>query len=450
MVVFNIAILKENLLLEYSNIEEKIKNIKSDIETARANKEFDSIIELNMSLSNLNEEYNLINPIRIEKAIEILSKSNSLEYLMSYYSIKHAGDISLGKEILLAFSNQSILNSDGIQPTVNGESGKGKTHAVTTIIRLLPDLPYKKEGSLSAKGLFYMKNLPDGLIFFSDDASINNELESTLKRSMSKFQENVRHHTVINGEAATLILPKRILWLITSVNIEGSNELRNRQSSNAVDESEDQDNDVSILQLEEAGHVKKCDDIKELLTTCKTIMYIIKKQLFEVDIPYYKKIKVSKDMKKDRRNLPRFLDMIKGFCLFNFMQREINEYGQLVATIEDFNFAKEAFEVHGESQITKLSPAEIRLCKYMVACNKELTINEIVRNYRKPNKKQFAYETIRKLLQGTPTQEGLKAKVPGLVANENQKEATYLLPRLEKYDSNLISLINDGHQLQEA
>ena len=304
----------------------------------------------------------------------------------------------------------------------------------------IPELPYKKTGSLSSKNLYYQKNLPDGLIFFCDDIRMNEDLEDTLKQSMTNFQINTKHSTIISGEACTLILPKRILWLLTSVNIGGSDELRNRLYDVTVDESSTQDEEVAKMQLEAAGHIKKYDDMNEMLTTCQTIIYIIKNQLFEVDIPYHSRIKASKHVTKDRRRLPRFIDMIKGFALLNFMQREINGKGQLIATIEDFNAAKKLFEANIESQVTNLTQAELRLAKWIFDQSKYVSINDIVAGYLKPNREQFNPESIRKVLQGTKTHEGLIAKLAGLQVDDRRREVKYYLPHLDIYGGELITL----------
>ena len=304
----------------------------------------------------------------------------------------------------------------------------------------IPELPYRKTGSLSSKNLYYQKDLPDGLIFFCDDIRMSDDLEDTLKQSMTNFQTNTKHSTIISGEACTLVLPKRILWLLTSVNIGGSDELRNRLYDVTVDESSTQDEEVAKMQLEAAGHIKKYEDMNEMLTTCQTVIYIIKKQLFEVDIPYHNRIRASKHVTKDRRRLPRFIDMIKGFALLNFMQREINEKGQLIATIEDFNAAKKLFEANIESQVTNLTQAEIRLAKWIFDQSRYVSINDIVKEYLKPDGGQFNPESIRKVLQGTKTHEGLIAKLAGLLVDDKRREVKYYLPHLDIYGGELITL----------
>ena len=393
-----------------------------------------------VELSHLVKVYNLIDSARLDKAIDILKNGNPLQYLMNYYQMNHSGDLALGKLIFIAIANQGILNSEGIQPHLGGRSGTGKTHAAKTVFAAIPDMPYKKDGSLSAKSLYYQRGLPDGLIFFSDDIKISPDLEDTFKRSMSSFQENTKHSTIINGEACTLVLPKRIMWLLTSVAIDGSDELRNRLYQQNVDESSTQDEKVAEMQLENACHIDKFDGLEEMKVICQSIIYIIKRQLFEVDIPFSKRIKPNKHVTKDRRRLPRFIDMIKGITLFNFMQRQFDNRGRLIATLEDFYEAKELFEANTESQVTNLTPAELRLAKWLFEKAKYVSINDIVNGYLKPDGTHYNPESIRKVLQGTKTREGLIAKLSGLLVDEKSREVKYHLPNLEIYSGELIVL----------
>jgi len=219
--------------------------------------------------------------------------------------------------------------------------------------------------------------------------------------------------------------------------------LRNRLYDVTVDDSPTQDDEVARMQLEAAGHIKKYENMKEMQITCQAMMYIIKRQLFEVDIPYHNRIRASKHVTKDRRRLPRFIDMIRGFALLNFMQREFNEKGHLIATIDDFNAAKRLFEANVESQVTNLTQAELKLAKWIFDQSKHVSINDIVGGYSKPNGEKFNPESIRKTLQGTKTHEGLIAKLPGLLIDDSKREVKYYLPRLDIYGGELITLEED-------
>ena len=150
-------------------------------------------------------------------AIEILKYGDPVEYIIKVYNRLHIGDTAIGKILLLSVACQSVLNSEGLQPKLSGASGKGKTHAAKAMFHLIPDVGYKLEGSLSAKSLFYHPDLKAGTIVFSDDVRINAELEDTLKRAMTNFQQKTTHMTVSKDrESKSLEIPERTTWWMTS------------------------------------------------------------------------------------------------------------------------------------------------------------------------------------------------------------------------------------------
>ncbi len=85
----------------------------------------------------------------------------------------------------------------------------------------------------------------DGMIIFSDDVKMNEDLEGTFKRSMGSFQENAAHATLIKQVYTETMLPKRISWWLTSVDTNYSDELVNRLFDLSIDESSATDKKVA-------------------------------------------------------------------------------------------------------------------------------------------------------------------------------------------------------------
>jgi hypothetical protein len=83
----------------------------------------------------------------------------------------HIGDVNLARSLLVSIGIQSVLNSEGIHPKVNGESGKGNTHCCKAMAHLLPE-EYPIETTLSDKAIYYM-NLRPGSVVFSDDVNLS-------------------------------------------------------------------------------------------------------------------------------------------------------------------------------------------------------------------------------------------------------------------------------------
>jgi len=90
----------------------------------------------------------------VERAIDILMNGDPIAFVLDIFDTIHKGDRETANLLLLAIATQSILNSDGIQPGVNGESGKGKSHSCETLLHLMPEECWINT-SLSAKSIFY-------------------------------------------------------------------------------------------------------------------------------------------------------------------------------------------------------------------------------------------------------------------------------------------------------
>jgi len=81
----------------------------------------------------------------------------------------------------------------------------------------------------------------------------------------------------------------------------------------------------------------------------------------------------------------------------------------------------------------------MRLVTWMVGRG-SLSVNDIVRDYRKPNGKQYSPEGIRKMLEGTRTGKGLTDKVPGMLVHGSGGKGDE-----KKYE---IESFNDGSSLE--
>jgi hypothetical protein len=258
---------RKEILRQIDEISEVLCNKSVKVDISKLSKDQD----------RLEQVYTIEHSSIKAAATELMKYSDPVDYIIKVYNRLHIGDTGIGKVLLLSIACQSVLNSEGLQPKLSGSSGKGKTHAAKTVLHLVPDVGYKLEGSLSAKSLFYHPNLQAGTVVFSDDVRINDDLEDTLKRSMTNFQQKTHHITVINGKSKTLEIPERITWWMTSVDNPFSDELLNRLFGLDVDDSADQDSLVTQQQLNQAkyGEVAFPDDEKDI-QICRAIIHMVK------------------------------------------------------------------------------------------------------------------------------------------------------------------------------
>lgn len=305
-----------------------------------------------------------VDPVIRAKAEEIMRSGDPIKFIIDTHQNIHVGDVELGKTLLVSIGSQSCLNSEGIQPKLNGESGKGKSHCAKVMAHLMPK-KYILETSLSGKALYYKASkLPDGVVIFCDDAALNDDMQSLIKRATTAFQEGTKHTTVSKDlEAIDMTTPKRVVWWLTSVDDSESLELLNRQFGGGVDESPEQDEKVAAHQLKMAAlGIPALAETEDVLV-CREIIRIVKEKLFKVQIPYAEAI-VWND-KSNRRNLPIFLDIVRSYAVLRFMQRHVTDNNTVTATLQDFEDAKALYSMRAENQALKLRDAEIKLCEIL-------------------------------------------------------------------------------------
>jgi hypothetical protein len=442
-------IVERELKREYDDLTQRLKILEklqeiSKNEEEKSDDDIKEIAKNSEMIGKLKDELRFYNHKIISDALDVMQYGDPEKFIMKQFSKLHISDIAIGKVLLLSVINTCIFNTEGLQPKLSGESGKGKTHCVKSMFHLMYNAPYKMEGSLSAKSLFYKSDMVDGTVVFSDDIKMTEELESTLKMAMSNYQQNTIHNTLVKQEYVQKKLPKRICWLLTSVESNFSNELVNRLYDQNVDESENMDSKVydNIFERAESGALAFPENYE--IKICRTIIHIIKRKLFTVKIPFASKLKWK--AKGDRRNPSRFVALIMGYAVLNYLHRESDGDGSIVADIQDYIKAKALYEEGKENQMTKLSKAELRLVKFMVKSKTYLSINDIVENYVKDNGEKYGYESIRKLIAGIPNQNkpGLIDKIPGITRKFENGEYKYHISEFKEFKGEIVSMDVDN------
>ena len=268
----------------------------------------------------------------------------------------HVGDEPVTELLMLSVASMSVINTTGLQPKLSGESGMGKTHSTKTVLHLMHPTVYRS-ASFSSKALFYDKTLRPKMVIFSDDVNLAPEVEETVRAAMTNWDSPTQRIT-LDGKRnpVTLSLPPRVAFWLTSVSTKSTIQLLNRQVEMNVDESPDQDKRVEQHQrrLAESGLSDfYVDDEVELL---REAFLHLNRVDFGVKIPFIDNIRFT-DV-RNRRNLPIFLDFMRAYCILNYVARETDENGALIATKQDFNNALGLFKTVAVQQVTKLNDRE--------------------------------------------------------------------------------------------
>ena len=386
--------------------------------------------------------------VKIE-ADRILKTGNPIEYILDVFNTIHIGDRKTGEVLMLSVGSTCIKNCAGLQPTLSGESGKGKSHSCKTMSHLIPR-KYVMNTSLSEKAVFYHgKSMDDGTILFSDDVDISPGLESIIKRATSEFQQGIEHHTVgVDRKGQTLKMPKRIVWWLVSVDNEFDIQTLNRQIAVTVDNSSETDELVKEQQLQISGTGEPEYPETFEVHVCREIYRTIKQLFVGVVIPFHDRIEWRGG--QNRRNLPIFLDMVKVYALFNYQQHERRETQDgncnILANEDDYRNAAKLYISRAASQTSKLILNEEKIIDF-IASYGAADINTIA------NATNLKYDTARKLLMGRKDRRnsGLLSKVKELRVDDITREqdggrvrckefSLNGYKRLESY-TNIVSLI---------
>ncbi len=319
----------------------------------------------------------------------------------------HVGDEPVAELLMLSVASLSVINTNGLQPKLSGESGMGKTHSTKTVLHLMPTTMYLA-ASFSSKALFYDDKLRPKMVIFSDDVNLAPDVEQTVRAAMTNWDSPTEHLT-LDGKRnpLTLSLPPRVAFWLTSVSTKSTIQLLNRQVEMNVDESPDQDKRVEQHQrkLAESGLSEfYADDEVELL---RGAFLHLNQTSHAVTIPFINNIKFTNV--RNRRNFPIFLDFIKAYCVLNYSARCTDKDGALIAIKQDFDNALGLFKTVAVQQVTKLNEKE-RLVASVIRDNSPCDLWRIMDETRLSN--SYIYELIHG--QYKSDNRGMLEKIPEL------------------------------------
>lgn len=300
----------------------------------------------------------------------ILKRGRVLKFLTRQAQRNHIGDTDVIKHFLASIASTNSATSSGIQPELNGPKGRGKTDACRSVFHLI-SLKWKLAASISAKSLYYYKDLPTGAILFSDDVEWSLDLIATVKRSMGTFQEPQTHFTLDrNRNPVPMTMPARLAWWLSSVESVADDQLKDRQYSLDIDESSDHTEKVSeYLRCSRAQKTVRFSVDWRIEVARYIIDQIKSHEPFKVIIPCAKA--TDWKIKDDHRMQNKFWDLVEAFAILRYKQRYIDSDGWLHATVEDFNEAKTIFMKRKANHRTKLTDAQTKVVKSILALQKE-------------------------------------------------------------------------------
>jgi len=318
-----------------------------------------------------------------KKALDILQHGDPLRFMLQTFGLDHEGDDVLAECLILSLASRSVLNTNGLHVSVTGESGKGKSHAFSTLLQQVPER-FRLQGRMSNKALFYIEGMQPGTVIILDDTSLSDDMQEILKGVTTSFREPFLYRTVSKDRKGVLYtIPERCVWWVAKVEGNGDDQVLNRMLTCWIDDSEEQD--ARVLARILARDVNLPDHLEEErqeLLVCREIWELLGQQQFYVVIPFAKRIRFQ--AAANRRNPEMLLDLIKTNTVLRFLQREKQRsetVPYLTATREDF---QEATRLYGllngtaGGQQTKLTKRESDLIAIILKYGwPEFTIPEL-------------------------------------------------------------------------
>ena len=231
------------------------------------------------------------------------------------------------------------MNTQGLHVAISGNSGKGKTHACRAMLNLLPE-KFKLKGTVSDKALYYHP-IPPGTVLLFDDVSLSEDLQEILKSATASFREPIEHRTLTSDRQVRICtIPERCVWWLAKVELAGDDQVMNRMLCVWIDDSADQDAAVlAYLKATEAKESVAGEDPDILVS--RAIWELVKEQVLHVRVPFAPRVHFSSA--QNRRNPGMLFDLIKCHARLFFLQRDKDEHGSIIATREDFEYARRLF-----------------------------------------------------------------------------------------------------------
>jgi hypothetical protein len=253
--------------------------------------------------------------LREYRAEKALSEPHPMQKFINAFVISHIGHYQILRAIVYAECLKSSCTTKGLQPAVTGMRGSGKSHAVKTAIHLLPkDAVYT--ATLSPKALYY-KQPATKTTFYMDDAVLQDDLVSLMKRKQTQFQEPTVYGTVMDKKWAEVSIDKRMVFITTSVSQLGDEQLTDRAL--LIDIKNEKADDEAFYKFENERRAKGLMEFPETeeVLLCRDMLSHIRRKEFRVIMP-----SLDFAFYNDRRLIGQCYDLLEASAILNYKMRE--------------------------------------------------------------------------------------------------------------------------------
>jgi len=341
-----------------------------------------------------------------QRACEILESGDPMTYITDACGQMVLGAETAFRKLICCVAVQSINQSAGLHPKLNGESGSGKSWAVTTFAHHLPEEAVTS-GSSSNLALFY-HDQGDRLFRILDDYRAGNEtLDTIIKQTTSVYHQKYVHRTVVRQAAKTLHAGAEQTWAITSVDASQDIQVLNRQIPINLDDSIELTQQVNRHTISRYGRGEAQFSESEDVLVCREMWRVLRDERYvNIRVPFYERIEWMDN--SNRRNTSIFMDLVVAHTYMNHFQREQAADGFYLATEADFEAAKALFceGPDADELVHRLSRKEREFCELLKKNPGGLTRHEVA------TAMGVSRSRVSQLARGERGNAGLTQKIP--------------------------------------
>ena len=322
-----------------------------------------------------------------ELAEDIWQSGESLNYMCDSCAKLHVGDKTAIRAMLLSYAAVRVLNGEGLHISISGSAGTGKSHAASTAAKHLPEGAVM-DARVSDKALYYHQ-IKEGTVLLLDDQELSEDLQELLKVASTDWSKSATYLTVNNQKAVELKLPAKCPFWVVKANLNGDEQILDRQLVIWTDESTEQLRSIQQAIFHTAANPNLSVGDADA-PVCREIWKHIEPAV--VTIPYAEGIGCDEHM--DPRNIKILLSLIQAHALMAGPKRS-REGDIIEATLDDFKAAANIINPllgnKGGSQKLKLSSGAAKVLTYLATQDSGIIPLENIREETKLNQSLLSH-----------------------------------------------------------
>lgn len=355
--------------IELKDCVKESECIISSIKYLDANVEYENKLKFQETLKTHHEDELKAQAEYVEKqndAIAFLSEDPLQKIKQQYYRI-HKGDDDALSTVIWAFCYKWVKDAkdEGIHIIAVGQRGSGKSHGITSAMTFLPPELTLVQG-ISARYLYYAKNLLPGMTIYVDELPSDQNLLDSLKAIITSYPTGGKRGVVINHEAMDLVIPPRVTINTSSVDQTNDEQFTNRLT--VIRGNEDGEKKKERVEFRIKLYEDNIDHIDpNELSKIHNALRHLSNNTFIVFLPGGA-IECDNFDKVDMRVFNQFCGAMFGNAILNYPKRihTVNEDGNIEVTVSEEDF-KSVIHMYQDPNLyyLKLTTAAIVIKNYL-------------------------------------------------------------------------------------